>query len=298
MNENRHPTPSSPLFRRPTVLACVGAGLRQAVSWPLLWRWLLGLWLPTLILVWPLWRWSSQALDHSVLGQRLQTGLDPALLAEVFLLGSKNGPGVASAWLLASLMLFLLLPYLHSWVVQTIQARAFGGATTSASRRAWANYPVLLRLQGWAWFGALLGLALGGVLSSSLQAWASRQVLEWPVSLLQGVLVIGMAGLLVLWQFSLDAAKVELALGGGQQAWALWVRGWRRCQQRPVGFGVWVLVVTATIPFLVWLAAQRAATDTLGDWHGLKAWFWLELLIVAMVIGRTARVFALARAWR
>jgi hypothetical protein len=284
--------------RRPAAWACALYGLRQALHWPLMWRWLLALWLPTLMLVWPLWRWSAQALDHSVLGQRLQASLDPALLAEVFMQGSKQGPGAAPSILLACLSLFLLLPYLNSLVVQAIKSGQKPRGTPQGFRRVWADYPVLLRLQAWAWLGALLLLVLGGALSSALQAWASRQLVQGPSHWLQLALATGMGGLLLLWQFSVDAAKAELALAGGDRAWALWWRGWRRCQQQPAGFLAWLVAVWVTLPLMAWLASQRAGTHALGDWYGLTAWIWLQLLIAAMVISRTGRVFALARCWR
>jgi len=272
-------------------------GARLALQWRLLLLWLLALALPWLLALLPLWRALAAQLDQSLAARVLAERFELPVLAEALMgLGAQGFGG--SALLSGLLLLALLLPWLSGSLIAVVRAPLPLGfmALLQGGLR---EYGRMARL--WLWALLLLGavLAAAGGLLALVAKRAALMQLEADADLLRYA-VLGLAGLLfLLAHATLDATRARLALEPQRRsvmvAWRLASRDLWRQPRRLLLYG---LITALGLLLAAGLGLLRVQLAPVGAFSQLLALLLGQLLVLALVWMRCARVFALAAAGR
>ncbi len=272
-------------------------GARLASQWRLLLLWLLALALPWLLALVPLWRALAAQLDQSLAAKRLVDGFELPVLAEAVMGLGPNGFG-ASALLSSVLLLAVLLPWLSGCLIAVVRSPLPLGfmALLQGGLR---EYGRMTRL--WLWALCLLGAvaALGGGLMHWVGEKATLMQLEAEADRWSQAVMLFTGLLFLLVHASRDAARARLALEPQRRsvfkAWRLATRDlWR--QPRRIGF--YLLITALGLLAAALIGLLRVQLAPVGAGSQLLALAMGQLLVLALVWMRCARVFALAAAGR
>ena len=275
--------------------ALVG-GLGRALQWRLLVLWAVGLLLPTLIAVLPIWSALSERLDYSVHAKEIAQRFDLAWMFEVFNPIMKNQEGAINAAGLVGVALTLLLsPWLTGMVVASIragQSLRFGNLLQFGLR----EYGRMARMLLWA--VVPLGVAFG--LSAPVSKWAQHQgetaILQANADNASLIAMIVMAVLVVLAHATVEAGRAMLAIDPSRRsAVKAWWRGVKLFFRRPVAvlvvyLGTLLVGEGLAIGFGL-LRTNVSAASVGGLVLGVLV---VQLAVAAVAWGRVARLYALS----
>lgn len=273
------------------------SGARLASQWRLLLLWLLALALPWLLALLPLWRALAAQLDQSLAARVLVERFELPVLAEALMGLGQNGFG-ASALLSSVLLLALLLPWLSGSLIAVVRAPlplGFQALLLGGLR----EYGRMSRL--WLWALCLLGAvaAMGGGLMHWLGEKTALMQLETEADRWSRAVLLFTGLLFLLAHASLDAARARLALEPQRRsvlkAWRLATRDLWRQPRRLLGY---LLITALGLLVAVLIGLLRAQLAPVGPGSQLLALALGQLLVLALVWMRCARVFALAAAGR
>ncbi|MCV2419534.1 hypothetical protein [Paucibacter sp. DJ2R-2] len=273
------------------------SGARLASQWRLLLLWLLALALPWLLALLPLWRALAAQLDQSLAARVLVERFELPVLAEALMGLGQNGFG-ASALFSSVLLLALLLPWLSGSLIAVVRAPLPLGfqALLQGGLR---EYGRMSRL--WLWALCLLGAvaAMGGGLMHWLGEKTALMQLESEADRWSRAVLLFTGLLFLLVHASLDAARARLALEPQRRsvlkAWRLATRDLWRQPRRLLGY---LLITALGLLAAVLIGLLRAQLAPVGAGSQLLALALGQLLVLALVWMRCARVFALAAAGR
>jgi len=273
------------------------SGARLASQWRLLLLWLLALALPWLLALLPLWRALAAQLDQSLAARVLVERFELPVLAEALMGLGQNGFG-ASALFSSVLLLALLLPWLSGSLIAVVRAPLPLGfqALLQGGLR---EYGRMSRL--WLWAMCLLGAvaAMGGGLMHWLGEKTALMQLETEADRWSRAVLLFTGLLFLLVHASLDAARARLALEPQRRsvlkAWRLATRDLWRQPRRLLGY---LLITALGLLAAVLIGLLRVQLAPVGAGSQLLALALGQLLVLALVWMRCARVFALAAAGR
>ncbi|MCV2362366.1 hypothetical protein LNV23_02755 [Paucibacter sp. DJ1R-11] len=273
------------------------SGARLASQWRLLLLWLLALALPWLLALLPLWRALAAQLDQSLAARVLVERFELPVLAEALMGLGQNG-FAASALFSSVLLLALLLPWLSGSLIAVVRAPlplGFQALLLGGLR----EYGRMSRL--WLWALCLLGAvaAMGGGLMHWLGEKTALMQLETEADRWSRAVLLFTGLLFLLAHASLDAARARLALEPQRRsvlkAWRLATRDLWRQPRRLLGY---LLITALGLLVAVLIGLLRAQLAPVGPGSQLLALALGQLLVLALVWMRCARVFALAAAGR
>lgn len=266
----------------PGRLSVLRKALRFGLQWRLLLWWVLGLSLPALLALLPLWRLLAQALDPSVQAPQWAQHAELPMLVDLIGRLVADGP-LFPASLLGALLLFVgTLPLLNAMQVAAVRAPRplrLGELLGAGLHEYWP----LLRLMLWSLL--LFGLAggLGAGAAFLLRKFRETAILESDVSLLKAGLAVPVVLVFAWVAASVDAARAALADAPARRSAlrALW-RGVRLTARYPLAsllryFGC-SLPVLLVLSALLWLRLQLPVLA----WPGWLAAQALGLLITAL----------------
>lgn len=274
-----------------TFLRAAGHGARQ---WRLSLLWMLGLLLPTAVVVWPVWRALSAVLDFSPRVAALAQQLDLLMLSDVLVLLGRSAPALGGAAALATLLMLVMAPFVAGLTVTAAhEARALGFRELLQGGVAlyWRMFRLLLvSLVPLLVLGALSGGAFKVAGKRAEQVFLDAQAQR-------GRLLATLVCLLLFWVIHalIEAARAQLASDHGlQSAWRALFRGLRLLRRKPL-----LLLGLYLVPTLLSLTAAallislriRVAAGSSGT---LVAGLLLtELAVASIGLGKVSRLFAL-----
>jgi len=268
-------------------LAVLGAAARGALQWRVLLLWLLASWVPTLLLVLPLWRSFARRIDHTVHAAQWAQNADVVFLS--VLIGRTlrlSGDALAGSGIAATAVLIALIPLLNAMLVTASRAPAgralgFGPLLQGALN----EYGPMLRLMIWALLPLGVAAGLGALAMRGAHRYEQGAVLGSDADLASWAAIALVAVLLLVALASIDAARARLAFDPYKRsAIKAWWRGLRLLLAQPLR--VLGFFFTLTILGIVLAAALALARAGLGA--GSYPGFVAGLVLVQLIVLVTA----------
>lgn len=278
--------------------------LRQVFSIGAQWRalalWLLIGWIPTALLALPLWRVVAAQLDYSAQSALWAQHFDALMFVDLVDQLALQQDALAGAALLSGLVMLLLLPFIHAFLV-TAAAAEVPLPWSELLQVGWRNYGPMLRLQLVALIplGLAVGLCASGafwVRKATAHAIVATAVEPW------SWLVYGLGGVVFLLAHAMvDAGRAHFGLDPHRRSAvkASW-RGLRLVLGHPLAsLGRYFAITLVALLVLALLALARLNASS-ASWSGFTL-AWLLVQGMALTIGwmhfcRVRALLLLARA--
>lgn len=272
----------------------LAAARKALLQWRLLVLWLAALLLPTLLLVFPLWRSLASVLDYSVHASQWAHQIDVFVLADVANRLTDNGMALGQAGFTAALLTLLLSPFLNGAILtaaRTDTPAGFGPLIQGGVRL----YGRLLRMTVWSVVPLGVAAGLGSIGMHWVEKFGDKAILESDVELYGRMALCAMAILLVLAHITVDAGRAQLALFSKRtSAVKAWWRGLHTLRHnfwRMLG-GYLVLTVLG-LSVAAAITVLRIALPQLGVLWMLLGLVLAQLAVAAIAWMRIARLQAL-----
>ena len=281
--------------RTPNGFRALADGLASALQWRLLLLWTLGLLIPTLVAILPLWRALAARIDQSTMASDLAARFHlTSLLEAVMPVFRDSGASLLGGGLSALLLTLLLSPWLSGMVVTSIRAGQtlnFGHLLQGGLR----EYGRMLRMLLWA----VIPLGVLAGVGSLPMGWADRQaehaVLEVTADNARTVAMVVLAVLLVFGHATVEAGRAVIAADPARRSVVkAWWQGLRLVLRRPLAIAI--VYVGSMLPgYAIALGLGAARTQlNAGTAFGLIAGLVVvQLAVAAVAWARASRLYGL-----
>lgn len=265
-------------------------GARAALQWRLLLLWLLGLLLPTVVVMLPVWKGLAGIFDHVVPAAawaRHFSGLElDGLVTLLAHPGALQGAGLAGG-----LLALLLSPWLTGMVIASGRA---GGRLGFAALIAGGlrEYGRMLRVLLWAVVAMLVALLVALISWATAFNHAAQAVLESQANTDYHLAMWVAGGVFVVFHLTIDAARARFIVDPElRSAW----RALRLSVSRPLAslfvyLGVSVAGYAVVLGLFLW--RTRVVAASVPAFVG--AFVLVQAMVLVLAWMRSARLFGLA----
>jgi hypothetical protein len=266
-------------------LGMLGNAARTALQWRVLLLWILVSWLPTALLVVPIWRSLAGQLDNSLHSAEWAQHTDVVMIAEVVEQSLRvNADMLTGSGIAAAVVLLALIPLLNGMLVTASRADqqlGFGPLLHGALR----EYGRMLRLMIWALIPLGIGAGLGALSLYGVRKYARGAVLETEVLTLTRTAYALTAVLCAVALATVDAGRARLVFDPQRRsAIKAWWRGLRLTIAQPLrALGLFfciTLIAALATAVLALLRVELNGANLLGFLAGL-----LSVQIIVAVTG-------------
>jgi hypothetical protein len=279
-----------------SALAASWHGIFAAMQPRLLLLWLLGLWLPTALVAFPLWQAMGAQLDHSVHAAEWARHFDLGVAVDLTGAMARAGYSISAGLLPGLVLTVLLSPWLTGMSVTAARSpRALGfGALLQGGL---SEYGRMFRLLLLSLLPMGVAIAAGGGMFSWASTHAEKAILASSADHynLIAMIVAGIA--FVVAHTTVEAGRAQFAADPQlRSAIRAWWRGLMLVLRRPFStLGVYLLISVIGLLIAAGFGMWRTHVAPLGALSIVGAFVLTQAISASLGWMRSARLFALTR---
>lgn len=283
-------------MKRPVGFGAYPRALVAALQWKLLLLWFLLTLVPALIVARPLHATLSSLTDHSVHADAWAKSFHALPMTDIMVdIGRHGMPALSAAFVLGTVLMLLLSPFLTGMSVIAVRSRqqpGFGDLVHGGLREYWR----LLRYLLWALvlYAVVWGISM--LMSYMVASYADKAILESKVDSWSHVADAVTIGLFVVAYSMIEAGRGRIVAEPNQRsATRAFLAGIRTLFRRPlVTLGMFLGVTVLGYLITLLLGMWRMRVVPYGAWGMFLALLVLVLLVTSMAWTRTARLAGMA----
>ncbi len=279
-----------------SALAASWHGVFAALQPRLLLLWLVGLWLPTALVAWPLAQAMAAQLDHSIHVAQWAQHFDLGFAVDLTSAMTRAGYSISAGFLPGLVLAVLLSPWLTGMSVAAARApRVLGfGALLQGGL---GEYGRMFRLLLWSLLPMGVAIAAGGGMFSWASTHSEKAILASSADNYNHVAMI-VAGLaFVFAHATVEAGRAQFAADPQlRSAIRAWWRGLKLVLRRPFStLGVYLLISAIGLLVACGFGIWRTHVAPLGALSIVGAFVLTQAISASLGWMRSARLFALTR---
>jgi hypothetical protein len=272
----------------------IGRSAWSASQWRLLLLWMAVLWLPTLVIAWPISAALGEQLDRSLLAGSLAQGFDTSTFGDLLFALAPGEAAIRGAVLASAILALLCSPLLTGMAITVIR----GGDAPSAAailQGGVAEYWKMLRMLLLALVLLAVAVMIGSLFIASADKRAERAITPADYEGYASWMRYAAIAVAALIHATIEAGRAQLAADPTRRSVVrAWGRGVVQLLRRPLPtLGFYILFSAVGYVLVAGLARWRISLSGTGAGGFAVAFFVTQLITIASAWMRTARLHAL-----